>query len=235
MALFGEKYGEKVRVIRFGASVELCGGTHVFDTGEIGSMYVTSESSIAAGIRRIEAVTAESAEKILYHAQDMIREIRMMFNNVPNLPVTIKKSIEENAELKKQVMDYLKDKASTLKKNILSRAVEKNGVKILSFSGIGNVDFLKDVAFRIRSEFMGNEKVLFVAGLEDPEKCGLIVMLSDSLVADGLDAAKLIREGAKHIQGGGGGQPHFATAGGKNKVGLNDAMEEIIGKVVGSR
>ena len=228
MALFGEKYGDEVRVVRFGTSAELCGGTHISSTGKIGSMYITSESSIAAGIRRIEAVTAENAENILYHAQDMIREIRTMFNNVPNLPVTIKKSIEENVELKKQLADYMKDKVASIKKNILSQAIERNGIKLLTFKGLGNIDLFKDVAFKLRSEFMGDEKVVFVAGLEDPEKCGLVVMLSDSLVACGLNAAKLIREGAKLIQGGGGGQPHFATAGGKNKDGISAAMDTII-------
>ncbi len=228
MALFGEKYGDEVRVVRFGASTELCGGTHISSTGKIGSMYIISECSIAAGIRRIEAVTADNAEKIVYHAQDMIREIRAMFNNVPNLPATIKKSIEENSELKKQLADYMKEKVASIKKNILLQAVEKNGIKILSFRGTGNIDLFKDVAFRIRSEFTGEEKVLFVAGIEEPEKCGLVVMLSDALVATGFDAAKLIREGARHIQGGGGGQPHFATAGGKNRDGITSAIETII-------
>jgi alanyl-tRNA synthetase len=227
MALFGEKYGEEVRVVRFGTSTELCGGTHAAFTGMIGSMYVVSESSIAAGIRRIEAVTADNAEKMIYHAQDMVRELRAMFNNVPNLSATIKKSIEENAELKKQLDNYLKEKIASIKKMILSQAVERNGVKILSFRGNGNIEASRELAFQIRSEFSSDEKVLFVAGIEDDEKCGLVVMLSDSLVADGVNAATLIKEGARYIQGGGGGQPHFATAGGKNKDGLSAAMETI--------
>ncbi|MDR2915318.1 MAG: alanine--tRNA ligase [Tannerella sp.] len=227
MALFGEKYGEDVRVVRFGSSIELCGGTHISSTGMIGSMYVISESSIAAGVRRIEAVTAEGAEAMFYRAQDMIRELRTMFNNVPNLSVTIKKSIEENSELKKQLADYLKEKVASIKKYILSHAIDRNGIKLLSFNGNGNIEAFKDVAFQIRGEFSDEEKVLFVAGIEDHEKCGLVIMLSDSLVADGFDAAKLIKEGAKYIQGGGGGQPHFATAGGKNKDGLRPAMDAI--------
>ncbi len=227
MALFGEKYGEEVRVVRFGSSTELCGGTHISSTGMIGSMYVVSESSIAAGVRRIEAVTAEGAEAMFYRTQDMIRELRTMFNNVPNLSVTIKKSIEENSELKKQLADYLKEKVASIKTSILSHAIDRNGIKLLSFKGDGNIEAFKDVAFQIRGEFSNEEKVLFVAGIEDYEKCGLVIMLSDSLVADGFDAAKLIKEGAKHIQGGGGGQPHFATAGGKNKAGLSPAMDAI--------
>ena len=228
MALFGEKYGEEVRVIRFGTSTELCGGTHIASTGMIGSMYVASESSIAAGIRRIEAVTAQSAEIMYYRMQDMIRELRAMLNNVPNLSATIKKSIEENAALKKQLFDYLKEKVAVIKKNILSQAVEKNGVKLLKFVGNGHSEAFRDIAFQLRGEFTGNEKVLFVAGIEDGEKCSLVVMLSDSLVADGFSAAKLIRDVSHHIQGGGGGQPHFATAGGKNKDGLGAAVEAIL-------
>ena len=231
MALFGEKYGEEVRVVRFGSSTELCGGTHIASTGKIGSMYITSESSIAAGIRRIEAVTAENAENLLYHSQDMIRELRAMFNNVPNLPVTIKKSIEENAELKKQLADYVKEKVTSIKKYILSKAIERNGVKLLSYIGIGNTDGFKDIALQIRNELSSEEKVLLIAGFENPEKCGLVVMLSDSLIAEGLSAATLISEGAKYIQGGGGGQPHFAAAGGKNKDGLNAAIDVIINMV----
>ena len=227
IALFGEKYGDEVRVVRFGSSTELCGGTHISSTGRIGSMFVVSESSIAAGVRRIEAVTAGHAEKMLYHSQDMIRELRTMFNNVPNLQATIKKSIEENAELKKQLADYLKEKAASIKKIILSQAIERDGVKILRYRGNGNVEAFKNIALQIRSEATGDEKVLFVAGIEENDKCGLVVMVSDALVAGGIDAAKLVREGAKHIQGGGGGQPHFATAGGKNKDGLNAAMEAI--------
>ena len=231
MALFGEKYGEEVRVVCFGTSSELCGGTHTASTGMIGSMYVVSESSIAAGIRRIEAVTACNAERMFYHVQDLVRELRLMFNNVPNLSATIKKSIEENTELKKQLADYLKEKVASIKTFILSQAVERDGVKILSFTGNGNMEAFKDVAFQIRGEFSGDEKVMFVAGIDDADKCGLVVMLSDSMVADGYNAATLIREGAKHIQGGGGGQPHFATAGGKNKDGLNAAIEAILCRV----
>jgi len=228
MALFGEKYGDDVRVVRFGDSIELCGGTHIPSTGRIGSMFVVSESSIAAGVRRIEAVTAEGAELMLYRAQDSMRELKAMFNNVPNLAATIRKSIEENVELKKQVTEYLKEKLATIKQKILSHATERNGIKYLVYKGEGSADAFRDIAFQLRGEFTGDEKVFFVAGIEDRDKCGLVVMLSDSLVADGLNAATLIREGSKHIQGGGGGQPHFATAGGKNKDGLQAAIDAIL-------
>ncbi|MDR1114842.1 MAG: alanine--tRNA ligase [Tannerella sp.] len=228
MALFGEKYGEEVRVVRFGSSIELCGGTHIPSTGMIGAMYVISESSIAAGVRRIEAVTAESANRLFYQMQDAIRELRLMFNNVPNLSVTIKKSIEENTELKKQLADYLKEKVASLKKHVLSNALDRNGVKLLSFKGSGNLEAFKDVAFQIKGDFSTEEKIFFIAGIEDHEKCGLVIMLSDSLIAEGFNAANLIKEGAKYIQGGGGGQPHFATAGGKNKDGLSRAIDAIL-------
>jgi alanyl-tRNA synthetase len=228
VALFGEKYGEEVRVVRFGSSIEFCGGTHIPATGMIGSMYIVGESSIAAGIRRIEAVTGENAEKMLYHMQDMLREIRAMFNNVPNLSVTVRKSIEENAELKKQLIGYIREKVTSMKKEILSHATERNGVKIFLYKGQGNLDAFKDIAFQIKGEVASDEKICFVAGIEDGDKCGLVVMLGDLLVKEGLDASKLIKAGSKFIQGGGGGQPHFATAGGKNAAGIEDAINEIL-------
>jgi len=228
MALFGEKYGDDVRVVRFGSSTELCGGTHISSTGMIGSMYIVSESSIAAGVRRIEAVSATGAEKQFYLMQDSIREVRAMFNNVPNLSATIRKSIEENTELRKQLTDYIKEKAASIKMNILSHAVDKNGIKLLVFSGPGDLDTYKNIAFQIKGEFTNNAKVFFVAGIEDNDKCGLVIMISDSLVQEGFDASKLIKEGAKHIQGGGGGQPHFATAGGKNNDGLGVAINAVL-------
>ena len=151
-----------------------------------------------------------------------------MFNNVPNLSVTIRKSIEENAELRKQLSDYLKERVATIKKSMLSHAVERNGVKLLFFKGNGSLEAFKDVAFQIKGELSPEEKVFFIAGLEDHEKCGLVIMLSDLLMADGLNATTLIKEGARYIQGGGGGQPHFATAGGKNKDGLSQAIDAIL-------
>lgn len=226
MALFGEKYGDDVRVVKYGESVELCGGTHIPATGMIGSLRVIGESSIAAGVRRIEAVTAEGAEAFADAQQDMLRELRSLMNNMPNLSQAIRKSIEENAEMKKQIDDYIKEKAGQLKKEIIARAVTRNGVKLLSFIGKGNVDAMKDVAFQIKGET--NESFLFVAGIIDDAKCTLMVMLSDDLVADGLNAAKLVKDAAKHIQGGGGGQPHFATAGGKNLDGLTIAVDAVI-------
>lgn len=226
MALFGEKYGDEVRVVKYGSSIELCGGTHIPATGMIGSLRVVGESSIAAGVRRIEAVTAEGAEEFGYVQQDLIREVRTLLGNMPNIAQAIRKSIEENSEMKKQLEDYVKEKAGQLKKEIVAKAVEKNGVKLMTFVGKGNMDAMKDVAFQIKGET--KDSFMFVAGIIDDAKCSLMVMLSDDLVADGLNAGKLVKEAAKHIQGGGGGQPHFATAGGKNVNGLTIALDAVI-------
>jgi len=226
IALFGEKYGDEVRVIRFGESIELCGGTHVQATGRIGLFLIVSESSIAAGIRRIEAVTGERAELYVYMQQDTIRELRAMFNNVPNLKQTVLKSIEENAELKKQITVYMKEKTATLKKRLFETAIDRNGVKLLIFRGEGNIDNLKEIAFQIKGEIQG--KFCFIAGIEEKDKCALMVMLGDELVAEGFNAAVMVKEAAKHIQGGGGGQPHFATAGGKNAHGLTQAIDTVL-------
>ena len=228
MALFGEKYGEEVRVVKYGSSIELCGGTHIPATGMIGSLRVIAESSIAAGVRRIEAVTAEGAENYTFMLQDSMRELRALFNNVPNLAQTIRKSIEENAELKKQVSDYVKEKVAMLKKELIAKAVERHGVKVVVFRGEANVDAIKDLAFQIKGESNSDEKVFFVAGIKDGAKCALMVMLSEPLVAEGLNAGKLVKDAAKLIQGGGGGQAHFATAGGKNSDGLAQAVEQIL-------
>ncbi len=228
MALFGEKYGDKVRVVKYGQSIELCGGTHIPSTGRIGSLRVIAESSVAAGIRRIEAVTAEASENYTFMLQDSLRELRAMFNNVPNLSQTIRKAIEENAELKKQVGDYVKEKVQQIKKELIAHAVERHGVKLIVFRGEAHADAIKDVAFQIKGENPTDEKVCFVAGIKDGEKCALMVMLSEPLVAEGLNAGKLVKEAAKFIQGGGGGQPHFAMAGGKNADGLSIAVDHIL-------
>ncbi len=228
MALFGEKYGDKVRVVKYGKSIELCGGTHIPSSGRIGSLRVIAESSVAAGIRRIEAVTAEASENYTFMLQDSLRELRAMFNNVPNLSQTIRKAIEENAELKKQVSDYVKEKVQQLKKELIAHAVERHGVKLIVFRGEAHVEAIKDVAFQIKGENPTTEKVCFIAGIKDGDKCALMVMLNDPLVAEGLNAGKLVKDAAKFIQGGGGGQPHFAMAGGKHADGLSIAVDHIL-------
>lgn len=230
MALFGEKYGDEVRVVKYGSSVELCGGTHIPATGMIGSLRVIGESSIAAGVRRIEAVTAEGAEQFVYAQQDLIRELRALMNHMPNLAQAMKKSIEENAEMKKQIEDYIREKSMRLKEEIVAKASESNGIKVMQFVGKANADAMKNVAFQIKAET--TDSFVFVAGIIDDNKCTFMLMLSDDLVKEGLHAGKIVKEAAKHIQGGGGGQPHFATAGGKNMEGLSiavGAVKEAVG------
>ena len=230
MALFGEKYGDEVRVVKYGSSVELCGGTHIPATGMIGSLRVIGESSIAAGVRRIEAVTAEGAEQFVYAQQDLIRELRALMNHMPNLAQAMKKSIEENAEMKKQIEDYIREKSMRLKEEIVAKASESNGIKVMQFVGKANVDAMKNVAFQIKAET--TDSFVFVAGIIDDNKCTLMLMLSDDLEKEGLHAGKIVKEAAKQNQGGGGGQPHFATAGGKNMEGLSiavGAVKEAVG------
>ena len=231
MALFGEKYGESVRVIKYGSSVELCGGTHVQASGQIGLIRIISESSIAAGVRRIEAVTAEKAEEVVNIQQDILRNAKNFFSNTPNLIQSIKKSIEENADLKKQVEDYVQERILQIKEMLVERAkTNHNGVKIIVLKGKYPADLVKSVAFQIRNKL--KDKMLFIgATTEENEKPILTVLLSDDLIAEGHNAVNMIREAAKEIQGGGGGQPFFATAGGKNPAGLEKAIEIVLGMV----
>jgi alanyl-tRNA synthetase len=229
MALFGEKYGDDVRVVKFGSSVELCGGTHIASTGRIGTFRIIGESSIAAGIRRIEAISGEACEKFFYIQQDLIREIRALFNNTPDLKQAVRKFFEENMELKKQTEEYLKEKVQQLKKQIIENKQTVNGIQLFLLKGPFPAEIVKDIAFQLRGEFP--ENLYFVGATNPDDKPSLALMISDDLVKNGLNASQIIRDAAKNIQGGGGGQPHFATAGGKNPEGLAAALEEIIGKI----
>jgi alanyl-tRNA synthetase len=229
MALFGEKYGEDVRVVKFGSSVELCGGTHISSTGCIGSFRVIGESSIAAGIRRIEAITAETVENFYYLQQDMLRDARALLNNTPDLMQALKKFFEENADLKKQVEEYVKEKIVSVKKQVIENKQQVNGVTLFVVKGPFPAEIVKDIAFQLKGEFP--EKTYFVAATASEGKPLLTVMISDDLVKTGLNAGQIVREAAKHIKGGGGGQPHFATAGGKDVEGLTVALEEMIHKL----
>ena len=227
IALFGEKYGDEVRVVQFGSSVEFCGGTHVSATGKIGMMKIISESSIAAGVRRIEAVTGAKVEEMMDVIQDTLNEVKVLFNNAPDLKVAIRKYIDENAGLKKQMEDYMKEKSIAIKERLLENAKNINGIKLITMNNMPiPADVVKNIAFQLRGEI--TENMLFVAGTVDNEKPLLTVMVSDNLVKDGINAGQIVREAAKLIQGGGGGQPHFATAGGKNTDGLNAAIEKVI-------
>ena len=226
MALFGEKYGETVRVIQFGSSTELCGGTHVQATGEIGLVRIVSETSIAAGVRRLEAITAKGVEDLLDVQQDTITEARELLNNTPDLLSAIKRSVDENNDLKKQLEVFMHEKIISLRDKLIAEAVLIKGIKIIHFQSGLSADAIKTLAFQIRN--IVTEKLFFVAGSVHEGKPSLTVLLSDDLVAGGLNAVNIAREAAKEIQGGGGGQPFFASAGGKNAAGILKAVEKAL-------
>ena len=226
IALFGEKYGDKVRVVQFGDSVEFCGGCHVDATGKIGMVRITSESSIAAGVRRIEAITGKAVEDFLDKMQDYMTDLRALFNNAPDLVGTIKKSIDENAELRKALDEFKAQKAQEFKKDLAQKAQVVNGVTVIA--GIAPIDAqgAKDIAFQLRAQY--GERLLIAIGALGAGKPSLTVSFTDDLVKAGKNAGQIIREAAKLIQGGGGGAPHFATAGGKNADGLQDAVNKVV-------
>ena len=230
MALFGEKYGDLVRVVQFGRSIEFCGGCHAQSTGRIGMIRILSESSVAAGVRRIEAITGEAAEESVYRMQDMLATLREFFNNAKDLRAAIQKMIEENDGLKKEVEGFMKQKVQQMKEQLIKQSEElTDGVRLVS--GVVptpiSPDAVKDMAFQISGQLP--EKMLCVIGSQFEGKPLLTVMISKDLVQTrGLNAGQLVREAAREIQGGGGGAPHFATAGGKNLDGLHAAVEKVI-------
>jgi len=226
IALFGEKYGDKVRVVQFGQSIEFCGGTHVSATGKIGMFKIISESSIAAGVRRIEAVTGAKAEEMMEKYEDSIKYMKELFNNVPDLTGAVKKSIDENAELKKQIDEFMKEKISALKDSLAKGVEEINGIKIIKLVAPMPSQIAKDLAFQLSADIPDN--FIFAAGTEESNRPTLTLSITKDLVAKGLNAGKIIKEAAKLIQGGGGGQPHFATAGGKDAEKLHQAVDKII-------
>lgn len=222
MALFGEKYGDHVRVIKYGDSVELCGGTHVPNTGNIGMVRIVSESSIAAGIRRIEAVTGERVESIIDEFQDSMAHIKELLNNAPDAIAALKKSLSENAELQKKVDDFMKQRISIVAKQLITEAKEMNGINVITMTGPHLPDVVKGVALTIKAEC--TTATAFLAATRHDDKPMLTVMLSEDLVKAGKNAGNIVRGAAKFIQGGGGGQPHFAQAGGRNLQGLDEAI-----------
>ena len=226
MALFGEKYGESVRVIQFGTSTELCGGTHVQATGEIGMVRIITETSIAAGIRRIEAISAKGVEKLINEQQDNLTEAKELLNNTPDILTAIRRLSDEGAELKKQVEAFVHEKIMSLRDQLLAGAKTQNGVTVISYRGTLNADQVKTLAFQIRN--VQAEKLFFVAGCVADGKPSLTILLSDDLVAGGLNAVNIARDAAKEIQGGGGGQPFFASAGGKNAAGIEKAIAKAL-------
>lgn len=228
MALFGEKYGDEVRVIRYGDSVELCGGTHVDNTGNIGMIKIISESSISAGVRRIEAITGDAVEDAIDKIKATMGEIASFFNNAPDVVAAIRRSVEENSDLKAKVEEHFKERVKALTTELLANAEHSNkgDYKIVSLTGIRVADVPKAVAFAVREA--SPTATAFIAATADPTgKPQLTVMLTDDLVATGLNAAAIVRAAAKNIKGGGGGQPSFAQAGGKEADGLGQAFTEM--------
>ena len=226
MALFGEKYGDKVRVIKYGDSVELCGGTHVANSGNIGMIKIVSESSIAAGIRRIEAITAANVETAIDSLEDTLKGVKEFFNNAPDIMTAIKKSVSENAELHKQVDEFMKERVKMLKERLYSTSIMIGDIAVLKLVGQFPPEIVKGLALSIKGD--KQPKVAFVAATHHNDKPMLTIALSDDLVKEGKNAGMIIREAAKLIQGGGGGQPGFAQAGGKNAGGLDAALNNII-------
>lgn len=227
VALFGEKYGDRVRVVRFGPSCEFCGGIHVKSTGHIGFFKIISESSVAAGVRRIEALTGKACEDAIYEAEDMMKDIQALFNNAKDLKATIEKSISENASLKKQVEGFRQQTVDRTAKTLAEHAQDVNGVKVVKAVLPIDPASAKDVVFKVREQIP--ENLVCVLGSHHDNRPLLSVMFSDDMVkTHGLNAGKIIREAAKLIQGGGGGQPHYAQAGGKNADGLSAAVDKII-------
>ena len=226
MALFGEKYGDKVRVVKYGSSVELCGGTHVANTGNIGMVRILNESSIAAGIRRIEAVSGAKVEEILDEMQDTLKDVTGLLGSSSDVRTAVRKAIGENADLRQQVDEFVAERTANLSRQLLENAKEVNGIKVVSLSGMRLPDVVKNVAFTIRKT--SPESTVFIGATTNENKPLLTIMISDDLVKEGLNASKTIREAAKLIKGGGGGQPFFAQAGGKDIDGLSAANDKIL-------
>ena len=227
VALFGEKYGDKVRVVRFGPSCEFCGGIHATSTGRIGFFKIVGESSVAAGVRRIEAMTGETCENAIYALEDTLRDLRTMFNNAKNLKAILAKFVEENDHMKKELESFRAQVVSRAAKNMVERAETVNGVHVVTSVLPIDPASAKDIVFKVREALP--EKLVCVLGSVHDNRPLLSIMLSDDMVKDySLNAGQIIREAAKLIQGGGGGQPHYAQAGGKNAEGIRSAVDKVI-------
>ncbi len=227
IALFGEKYGDKVRVVRFGPSCEFCGGIHAKSTGHIGMFKIVSEASVAAGIRRIEALTAKNCEEAFYTIEDSVKAIRALFNNAKDLKGVLEKYIAEHDAMKKDIESFQAQAVERTKQTLIDRALDVNGTKVIRAILGFEANFAKDLVFKIRESIPNN--LVCVIGTTGGNKPLLSVMLSEDMVKEhGLNAGQMVREAAKLIQGGGGGQPHYASAGGKNIDGLNAAIDKVI-------
>jgi alanyl-tRNA synthetase len=227
IALFGEKYGDKVRVVRFGPSCEFCGGIHATSTGRIGFFKILSESSVAAGIRRIEAKTGKECEEMLYQLEDTLKAIKLFFNNTKDLQGVIQKYIEEHDAMKKEIEAFQQQAVMRCCQQLVEKARDVNGVKVVSCVLPMDPGAAKDLVFKVKAAIEGS--LLCVVGTKYQDKPLLSVMMSEDLVKEhGLNAGQMVREAAKLIQGGGGGQPHYASAGGKNIDGLSAAVDKVV-------
>ena len=227
IALFGEKYGDKVRVVRFGPSCEFCGGVHASSTGRIGFFKILSESSVAAGIRRIEAKTGKECEDLMYVMEDHLKAVKALFNNAKDLQAVIQKYIEEHDSMKKEIESFQAQAVERTKNYLLTEIQTVNGVNVITRVLNMQPNSVKDLVFQLRASV--SAPFLCVIGSVYQEKPMLSVMMSDDMVSEhGLNAGQMVREAAKLIQGGGGGQPHFAQAGGKNTEGLSAAVDKVV-------
>ena len=224
MMLFGEKYGDRVRMVRFGESVELCGGTHTSATGNIGFFKILNESAISAGVRRIEAVTGAQAEKVLYAAEDTLRNVGEYLNNT-QIVQAVKKMIESNDALSREVEQMRREQVSQWAEKLIASVPERQGVQLIATQMDRRPDFVKDLAYNLRAR---SSKLVLVVGALCEGKPSLTIMLGDEIAAQGVDAGAVVREAAKLMQGGGGGQAFFATAGGKNPDGLQAAIDKAV-------
>ena len=225
MALFGEKYGDVVRVVRFGDSVELCGGTHTPRTGTIGLFKIVSESAVAAGVRRIEAVTGGKAMETVNHMEDLLKGLKNLMNNVPDLQGAIEKLVAENADARKQLEAVANEKAAALAEKLETQAVEVNGIKVVRYDHASDPAIVRNVALLLQKKV---QNFVLAGAFAWDGKPNLVLLYSNDLVAKGKNAGKDIREAAKFIQGGGGGQPGLATAGGRMVEGLPDALNKLV-------
>ena len=223
IALFGEKYGDFVRVIKFGQSVELCGGTHVPSTGQIGLFVITSESAISAGVRRIEAITGEKAEAFVKKQLDELSEVKTILNNTQNLKKTVEELVAQSSKLQKQIEEFERKAAAGIKQELKSKVEVVAGVNVIAeVISLDSAQAVRDLAYQLKGEV---ENLFLVLGSAVSGKPSITVMISDNLVSEkGLNAGAIVREAAREMQGGGGGQPYYATAGGKDLAGLAAAV-----------
>ncbi|MBP3774297.1 MAG: alanine--tRNA ligase [Bacteroidaceae bacterium] len=227
IALFGEKYGNTVRAVRFGESIELCGGCHASSTGRIGLFRIISESSVAAGVRRIEALTGQAAEESVYMGEDVINGLKSLFNNSKDLTAAVRKIIDEDAQMRQSIQTFMQEKVQMLKQHLVQTAKMQDGVRIIRANLDITPEMAKDLAFQMASD--NSSPMLCVIGSTHQGKPLLTVMLNKALMeTHPLNAGQLVRQAAPLIQGGGGGAPHYATAGGKNAEGLNAALDKVM-------